>query len=34
VLIWHVAEIRDGRIKSSVFFRTEHEPLEAAGLRE
>jgi ketosteroid isomerase-like protein len=32
--IWHVAEIRDGRITSSAFFRTEHEALEAAGLRE
>jgi ketosteroid isomerase-like protein len=31
--IWHVAEIRDGRIKSSAFFRTEHEALEAAGQR-
>ena len=32
--IWHLAEIRDGRMKSSAFFRTEHEALEAAGLRE
>jgi ketosteroid isomerase-like protein len=32
--MWHVAEIRDGRIKSSAFFRTEHEALEAAGLRK
>jgi ketosteroid isomerase-like protein len=32
--IWQVAEIRDGRIKWSAFFRTEHEALEAAGLRE
>jgi ketosteroid isomerase-like protein len=32
--IWHVAEIPDGRIKSSAFFRTEHEALEAAGQRE
>jgi ketosteroid isomerase-like protein len=32
--IWHVAEIRGGRIKSSAFFRTEHEALEAAGLRD
>jgi ketosteroid isomerase-like protein len=31
--IWHLAEIRDGRITSSAFFRTEHEALEAAGLR-
>jgi hypothetical protein len=31
--MWHVAEISDGRIKSSAFFRTEHEALEAAGLR-
>jgi ketosteroid isomerase-like protein len=29
--IWHLAEIRDGRIKTSAFFRTEHEALEAAG---
>ena len=32
--MWQVAEIRDGRIKSSAFFRTEHEALEAAGQRE
>ena len=32
--IWHLAEIRDGRMESSAFFRTEHEALEAAGLRE
>jgi ketosteroid isomerase-like protein len=32
--IWHLAEIRDGRIKSSAFFRTEQEALEAAELRE
>jgi ketosteroid isomerase-like protein len=31
--VWQVAEIRDGRIKSSAFFRTEQEALEAAGLR-
>jgi ketosteroid isomerase-like protein len=32
--IWHLAEIRDGRMKSSAFFRTEHEALEAAGLTQ
>jgi|SRR5215204_2548032 len=32
--IWHVAEIREGRMKSSAFFRTEAEALEAVGLRE
>ena len=29
--IWHVAEIRDGRIKSSAFFRTEHEASTPPG---
>jgi hypothetical protein len=28
--IWHVAEVRDGRLKWSAFFRTEEEALEAA----
>jgi ketosteroid isomerase-like protein len=28
--IWHVAEVRDGRLKASAFFRTEQEALEAA----
>ena len=32
--IWHLAEIRDGRMTSSVFFRTEREALEAVGLRD
>jgi ketosteroid isomerase-like protein len=31
---WHVAEVRDGRLKSSAFYRTEGEALEAVGLRE
>jgi ketosteroid isomerase-like protein len=28
--IWHVAEVHDGRLTSSAFFRTEQEALEAA----
>jgi ketosteroid isomerase-like protein len=32
--IWHLAEIRDGRMTSSAFFRTEREALEAVGLRD
>ena len=32
--IWHVAEVRDGRLSWSVFLRTEDEALEAARLRE
>ena len=32
--IWHVAEVRDGRLSWSVFLRTENEALEAARLRE
>jgi ketosteroid isomerase-like protein len=32
--IWHVAEIREGRMKSSAFFRTEAEALQAVGLQE
>lgn len=32
--IWHVAEVRDGRLWWSAFFRTEAEALEAAKLRE
>ena len=32
--IWQVAEVRDGRMRSSAFFRTEQEALAAAGLRE
>jgi ketosteroid isomerase-like protein len=29
--IWHVAEIRQGRMRWSAFFRTEDEAVEAAG---
>lgn len=29
--IWHVAEVQDGRLRWSAFFRTEAEALEAAG---
>jgi len=29
---WQVAEVRDGRITSWAFFRTQEEALEAAGL--
>ena len=32
--IWHVAELHDGRLRWSAFFRTEAEALEAAGPRE
>jgi ketosteroid isomerase-like protein len=32
--IWHVAEIREGRMRWSAFFRTEDEAVEAAGMRE
>ena len=32
--IWHVAEIREGRLKWSAFFRTEAEALEAVELQE
>lgn len=32
--IWQVAEVRGGRIKSSAFFRTEQEALQAVGLWE
>lgn len=32
--IWHVAQVRDGRLWWSVFLRTEGEALEAARLRE
>jgi ketosteroid isomerase-like protein len=32
--IWHGAEIREGRLWWSAFFRTEDEALEAVGLRE
>ena len=28
--IWQVAEVRDGRVRSSAFFRTEREALQAA----
>jgi ketosteroid isomerase-like protein len=28
--IWHVAEVRDGRLKTSAFFRTEEEAMDAA----
>jgi ketosteroid isomerase-like protein len=28
--IWHVAEVRDGRLRWSAFYRTEEEALEAA----
>jgi ketosteroid isomerase-like protein len=28
--IWHVAEVRDGRLSWSAFFRTEEEALDAA----
>jgi hypothetical protein len=31
---WQVAEVRNERVKSSAFFRTEQEALEAAGLLE
>ena len=31
--IWQVADVRDGRLRSSAFFRTEQEAREAAGLR-
>ena len=30
--IWQVAEVRDGRLRSWKFFRTEREALEAAAL--
>lgn len=29
--VWQVAEVRDGRMTSSAFFRTEQEALVAAG---
>jgi len=29
--IWQVAEVRDGRVRSSAFFRTEREALQAAS---
>ena len=32
--IWHVAEVRDGRMRWSAFFRTEDEALQAVGVRE
>jgi ketosteroid isomerase-like protein len=32
--IWHVAQVRDGRLWWSVFLRTEAEALEVARLRE
>ena len=32
--IWHAAELRDGRLWWSVFFRTEAEAVEAAELRD
>jgi ketosteroid isomerase-like protein len=32
--VWQVADVRDGRVTSSAFFRTEEEALEAAALRE
>jgi ketosteroid isomerase-like protein len=32
--IWHLAEVRDGRLRWSAFFRTEDEAVEAEGLRE
>jgi ketosteroid isomerase-like protein len=31
---WQVADLRDGRLRSSAFFRTEREALEAMRLRE
>lgn len=31
---WQVADVRDGRVKSSAFFRTEQEALEAVALRD
>jgi ketosteroid isomerase-like protein len=31
--IWHLAEVRDGRLRTSAFFRTEQEALEAAALQ-
>ena len=31
--IWHLGEVRDGRLRWSAFFRTEDEALEAAALR-
>ena len=31
--IWHVAEVHDGRLRWSAFFRTEAEALEAAARR-
>ena len=30
--IWLVAQLRDGRLKSWAFFRTEEEALQAVGL--
>ena len=30
--IWHVAEVRDGRLRWSAFFRTEQEALESVRL--
>jgi ketosteroid isomerase-like protein len=32
--IWQVASVRDGRLRSSAFFRTEQEALEAAAVRD
>jgi ketosteroid isomerase-like protein len=32
--IWHLAEVRDGRLRWSTFFRTEVEALQAAGARD
>ncbi len=32
--IWHMADVRDGRLKSAAFFRTEQEALEAAALQD
>jgi ketosteroid isomerase-like protein len=32
--IWQVADVRDGRVRSSAFFRTELEALEAVGLQQ
>ena len=32
--IWHMAEVRDGRLTTSAFFRTEREALEAAALQD
>jgi ketosteroid isomerase-like protein len=32
--IWHLAEVRDGRLRTSTFFRTEQEALEAAALQD